>query len=363
MDARFQAFGRLAALAVVLSAAAPAAAADAPAAGPAVFFLYAQDQADQARAVVEVVASRLGELAVAFRELSVDRLAASSREQLDAAAAIAASSDTVAVFWCDLSSDRDALLHLTDGRGTRLLVRKLEIADVRSRAESIAIVVEGSVRALLAGGTIGVAVPERENSAPSAAAPPPVPAPSAPEKAPRAAPDRLAMRLAYAVRSRFADTIFNHGLHLGVDFRFARFLTAGAAYTLSAPIEGNGELADVRITSHELSIGLGVDFRVGRLSVGAAVAVLLDFAEADVSDTAADIEEAADKNDVIVALAPSGRASFAATERISVFAEIGVALLANAKRYTARRGETRETLVDTWPAQPVVRLGFAVWLF
>jgi hypothetical protein len=171
------------------------------------------------------------------------------------------------------------------------------------------------------------------------------------------------MRLAYAVRSRSADTIFNHGLHLGIYFRFARFLTADAAYTLSAPIEGNGELADVRITSHELSLGLGVDFRIGRLSVGAAVAVLLDFAEADVSDTAADIEESADKNDVIVAFAPSGRASFAATERISVFAEIGVALLANAKRYTARRGETREMLVDAWPAQPVVRLGFAVWLF
>jgi len=354
MIARCHVFGRLAALAAALLAAAPAPAQEAPAAAPAVIFLFAQDQAEQARAVSDVVASQLGELAVTFREVGVERLASSAREQLDAAAEVAASAETIAVFWCDLSSDRDTLLHLTDGRGSRLLVRRLEIADVRSRAESIAIVVQSSVRALLAGGTIGIAVPERAKPAPA----PPAPAPTAP----RPVPDRLALRLAYNVASRSAGTIFNHGLHLGVECRFARFLSAFAAYTLSAPVEGNGELADVRITSHRLALGLGADLRIGRLSLGAAAAFELDFAEADVSDVGTNMDVVADTSDVVVAFAPSVRAAFAATERLSVFAEIGVEVLANAKRYTARTGETREILVDTWPAQPFVRLGFVVWL-
>jgi hypothetical protein len=354
MIARHHALGRLAALAAVLAAvSSPARAAEGTA--PAVIFLYAQDQAEQARAVSGVVASQLGELAVTFREVSVERLASSSREQLDAAASVAASAETIAVFWCDLSTDRDALLHLTDGRGSRLLVRRLEIADVRSRAESIAIVVQSSVRALLGGGTIGIAVPERPKPEPPPAKPPPPPV--------RNAPERLALKLAYNVASRSAETIFNHGLYLGVECRFARFLSAVAAYTLSTPIEGNGELADVRITSHRLSFGLGADYRVGRLSVGAAAAFELDFAEADVSDVAAGLDAAADTTDVVVAFAPSARVAFAATERFSVFAEIGVELLANAKRYTARRGGTRDVLVDTWPTQPFVRLGFVVWLF
>ena len=355
MIARCHVFGRLAALAAALLAAAPAPAQEAPAAAPAVIFLFAQDQAEQARAVSDVVASQLGELAVTFREVGVERLASSAREQLDAAAEVAASAETIAVFWCDLSSDRDTLLHLTDGRGSRLLVRRLEIADVRSRAESIAIVVQSSVRALLAGGTIGIAVPERAKPAPA----PPAPAPTAP----RPVPDRLALRLAYNVASRSAGTIFNHGLHLGVECRFARFLTALAAYTLSAPIESDGELADVRLTSHRLSIGLGGELRFDRLSIGAAAALELDFAAADVSDVAPGLDTADDTTDVIVAFAPSLVAAFAATERISVFAEIGVSLLMNAKRYTARQGETREVLVKTWPAQPFIRLGFAAWLF
>lgn len=354
MTRRCPAFGRLAALAALLAASCPApAAADA---APAVIFLYAQDQAEQARAVSDVVATQIGELAVTFREVSVERLASSSREQLDVAADVAASAATIAVFWCDLSSDRDALLHLTDGRGSRLLVRRLEIADVRSRAESIAIVVQSSVRALLAGGTIGVAAPEPVK-------PTPHPAATQPPPATRPAPDRLALKLAYTVASRSADTIFNHGLHLGVECRFARFLAAFAAYTLSAPIEGSGELADARVTSHRLAVGLGADYRRGRLAVGAAAAFGLDFAAADVSDVAADLDVTADTTDVIAAFVPSARVAFAATERVSVFAEIGVEVLANAKRYTARRGETREILVDSWPAQPFVRLGFVVWLF
>jgi hypothetical protein len=296
---------------------------------------------------------------VTFHEVGVERLASSSREQLDAAAAAGASGDTIAVFWCDLSSDRDAILHLTDGRGSRLLVRKLEIADVRSRAESIAIVVQSSVRALLAGGTIGVAVPEPAKPEKPAVQPPPPP----PPPPPRAAPDRLALKLAYSVATRSADTIFNHGLFIAVECRFARYLSALVAYTLSAPVEGGGELADVRVTSHRLALGLGADFRVGRLSTGAAVAFVLDFAAAEVSNLADGMDGVTDTSDVVAAFAPSVRAAYAATERFSVFAEIGVEVLANAKRYTARRGGTREILVDTWPAQPFVRLGFVVWLF
>jgi len=358
MTRRCEAIGLFAALAAFLAAALPTSAAEN--AAPAVIFLYAADQAGQARAVSDVVSSQLGDLAVTFREVSVEKLATTAREQLDTAAAIAVSADTLAVFWCDLSSDRDAFLHLTDGRGSRLLVRRLEIADVRSRAESIAIVVQSSVRALLAGGTIGVAVPERAKPAPPPAASPPA---SPPPPAVHAPPDTLAMKLAYAVASRSADTIFNHGLYLGVECRFARFLTASAAYTLSAPIESDGDLADVRLTSHRLSVGVGGELRIDRLSIGAAAALELDFAEADVSEVAPGLNVAADTTDVIVAFAPSIKAAFAATERFSVFAEIGVAVLANPKRYTARHGETREVLVEAWPAQPFVRLGFAAWLF
>jgi hypothetical protein len=353
MVPRLETFCRFAALAALLAPAPPASAAED--ASPAVIFLYPADQAAQARAVSDVVSSQLGDLAVSFREVSVDRLATTSREQLDAAAAIAGAADTVAVFWCDLSSDRDALLHLTDGRGSRLLVRKLEIADARSRAESISIVVLNSVRALLAGGTIGVAVPSPARPAPPAAKPPP---PVVHER-----PDTLAMQVAYAVAARSADTPFNHGLHLGVECRFARFFDAFAAYTLSAPIESDGVLADMRLTSHRLSLGLGGGLRFDRLSIGAAAALELDFAAADVSDVAQGLSIATDTTDVIVAFAPSFKAAFAATERISVFAEIGVSLLVNAKRYTARHDQTREVLVETWPAQPFLRFGFAAWLF
>jgi len=350
MIARRHAIPGLTALAAALLAVHPARAAEG--APPAVIFLYAQDQADQARAVFDVVSSQLEELAVAFREVGVERFATSAREQLDAVAAIAASAETIAVFWCDLSSDRDALLHLTDGRGSRLLVRRLEIADVHSRAESIAIVVQSSVRALLAGGTIGVAVPERAKPAP------PRPAPPA-----RPAPDRLAMKVAYAVTFRSADNLFNHGLFLGLECRFAPFLSAFAAYTISAPVEGSGELADARVSSHRLSLGVGLGYSFGRLSIGAATSLDLDFAAVEVTDVAPGLTAVDDDMDVIVAFTPSVRVAFAATERISVFAEIGAAVPANAKRYTARSGETREVLVEAWPVQPVLRVGFAAWLF
>jgi hypothetical protein len=169
--------------------------------------------------------------------------------------------------------------------------------------------------------------------------------------------------VAYAVASRSYETLFNHGLHLGLACRFARSFDASAAYTLSAPIQGRGELADVRLTSHRLALGLGGDLRFGRLSIGAAVALELDFVAAEVTDVAPDLARADDTTNVVLAVAPAGRIAFAATERISALAEIGVSLHANAKRYTARRGGSREVIVDAWPAQPFVRLGFAVWLF
>jgi hypothetical protein len=351
---------------VALSAAAPSAWADDPAPAtaqeprPAVIFIFDDSQAEQAAAISEVVAGRLNELEIEFRAERVAQLAPTARAQLDAAAAIAAAGETVAVFWCDLAPGSDALLHLTDGRGSRLLVRRLEPADLRGQAESVAIVVDGAVRALLAGGTIGVAVPPP--------APPPAPAqapaPAPPPAPPPSATDRfeLGLSAAYAPAFRSPETIVSHGLFVGVDWRFSRFFSGFAAYTLSSPIEGKGELADLRITENRLSFGLAGQLETGRWAFGASLGLTLAFTALDVSGVGPGLSTVDDRSDIIVAIAPSLRAAYAAARRLTAFVDVGVDLCLNPVRYTARLGGEREVIADVWPVQPFVRLGFVVWL-
>ncbi len=211
-------------------------------------------------------------------------LEASLREQIAAAAVLARSRGAGAIVWF-VAAEREVVVHVMEPGASRVLVRRVsaEEAGARGRSamlEAAAVVVRGALRALSAGGEIGVVVtaaPERSEP-PARPLPPPVvvaPAPAVPPLpvVPPAAGATFALEVSGQVA---ADGAVQHaGLGARLERRFGRLAIGLGGATGPAAGRDDGRTV-VELARHHAAAAAGYALTEGdvRLSLGLAGGVV-----------------------------------------------------------------------------------------
>ncbi len=310
------------------------------------------EEGAETREFIEAVEGQLSDLQVTFAVEWVEKISTDLPEQIEAAGQLAARTDAVAVFWCDLNRQDQLYLYLSDGGHGRVLVRKLAIRDEAGDPfETLAIIVRAAVDALLSGGEIGVAVE----------LPPPTPAPIEIEKkileppppkdrlqethkptpAPRAA--HIGLAVAYSLSGYSSKRRVVNGLDLGFSVIFAKGWIIFADYVFRGPIKADATVVDasgdegtvaIDIQSHPITIGLGYGGEIDRFRLGGALALTGDFVSQDTRAVAGgDVMKP--NNPVVFSVAPLLDAAFSPRSHIAIYVMAGVDILLNNIRYVA----------------------------
>ncbi len=212
-------------------------------------------------------------------------LEGSLREQIVAAADLARSRGARAIVWF-VAADREVVVHVMEPGASRVLVRRVaaEEAGARGRSamlEASAVVVRGALRALSAGGEIGVVVtaaPERSEP-PARPSPPPPVVPPLPAVPPPVVPPPAPARAAWALEASgqlVADGAVQHaGLGARLERRFGR-LSLGV-FGATGPAAGRDDgRSVVELARHQGAGVAGFALVEGdlRLSLGLAGGVV-----------------------------------------------------------------------------------------
>ncbi len=340
-----------------------------------VAMLVPADQEDQLGQIVHAVDSQLSDCNVALRLMRVQNLGETLETQVAVAERVSLETGALAVFWCDLVTNGEMYLYLSEEAGKRILVRKLEKTEERGRAEGLAIIVRSSVLALMQGGKIGVeveqaVVPQKTDQHETAR-----PTPNPPSKSPRVIEERVspatgstrfALQVAYAFQSVSEDHYAQHGLDLAIDVRVHPHLSLLAGYTIFGAAEKNVDSVDVRFYRHPARLGVRAHIDLGAVELGGALALLADFATQKISVSRIDptqMDIASDKNDLFFSLLPSLEIIVPIIDRMSFFFAAAAEVQLNSRRYVAEMSGQKRVLLDSWPVQPWIVAGLWAKLF
>jgi hypothetical protein len=294
-----------------------------------------------ARRTAEAVAAQLADLPVSFDVEWVDDLEPSMRSQVGAAREVSARLGSTAVFWVDLSLPEQLFLYIAEAEGGRILVRSIrsEGEDLEARLETVAVIIRGAVKAILAGGKIGVEAP-----------PPPPPAPPEPTRA-------LDVFGAYVLTLYSSEVMLLHGARLGLSARLSGWARAFLAYRLQLPLEVKDRYVELDLSPHPLELGLIGRFRFGDWFVDAGAGLLVDVVTVDV--TALD--------DNVLTRSVSHRWLFGASpliafgrslgRTVSLSLAVSADVMFNEKWYAVQTPDGPKTVLRPWRVRPVFHLG------
>ncbi len=200
------------------------------------------------------------------------------RAQMDWATERAASQHARGVFWVDVDASGDTLLFLLEPEGNRLLLRRIKHEKGEAReavTEEVANVAHGIIEALAEGRHVGmtdVALPAMK-PAPIAEAPKPRPRPT-PMPAPR--PLRFALEAGWTGETWGTRAPWVNGTTIGGRATLAEHFVVRARYTFFFPATVEDPSATIRLTRHALDLDTGYEMRIGALSFGTEIGVVLD---------------------------------------------------------------------------------------
>lgn len=226
---------------------------------PIVFVLPLDVDATAADAALRTIRAHTVDVGAPFVIERIPTMPAGNRQQIRQAMELARRHGARGVFWLDLAADDDILLYLHEPEGVDTLMRRLPRSEASDAAtlESLGLVVSSISTALVAGGEIGMTVVEVDVE-PEEPEPPP-PAPSVrrtrPEPPRKKRPWPLVrLTAAYVGNSFGKELVWQHGLHLALDFRPVRRMVIGASYDVMFPSTVKHELVEVELRRHPIGI-------------------------------------------------------------------------------------------------------------
>jgi hypothetical protein len=260
----------------------------------------------------------------------------------------------------------DVIVHVTDARGSRVLVRRVESADgamaESAASEAAAVIVRTAIRGLAAGGEIGIEVKPEPTT--------PAPAPTTPahdeEELGGVRPLRPSATIGWTSVYDGESSTGHHGVsaRLGVaggPWRFAVALTHRPSESLES------QMATIDVERQTLGVALGLDVAGGaqhgravRWRVGADLLVAMTRFGRTTTSTGILVEPTADRATWSPTAAPSIRISRRIARGAWIELALGADLVAKAPEFGVSTPTGFATIGSLWPVEPHAGLGVVV---
>lgn len=331
---------RALAVATLIAATAVVARAGAEEATPVIMMAPTADQ-DLPRRAAEAVASQLADLPVSFDVEWVADVPLDLRAQVDAARKVAARRDATAVFWIDLTLPEQLFLYFAEPEGGRILVRTIrsEGEGMEARLETVAVIIRGAVKAILAGGKIGVEAPPEEPPEPTG---------------PRGVLDVF---LAYALTLYSSEAPTLHGARLGLSTRLKGWARIHLAYRLQVPVSVEGEYVGLTVSPHPIELGLTGRFRLGDWYLDAGVGLMVDVVTIDVTALEDDVLARSIDHRWLFGATPSLAFGRNLGRVAAIYLAVSADVMFNEQWYAVETPEGTQTVLEPWNVRPVFQLG------
>jgi hypothetical protein len=361
-----------------------------------VVMLAARNQANASKELHQAVSGQLSDASVALELHWVSRFAARPPAQLAQARKIAKGRRIVVVFWCDLSAKGEIFLYLVEPGKGRLIMRSVAQAGGGGRAESVAIIVGMSVRAILGslrrprprprprdcprGARRSRSVASVHGSRPGeiSAQRPVMPLtadnPLFAEAArlkmdrPPRAPHWLTLEMGYALdfygKKQMASGATyppSHGASIGLTARFAKRWGAFVSFRVIEPIKAKGDTVHTSLQRYPLSTGARIRFRLGRwVELGGALSFTFDYVAVD-TKAPEGWTALANQNELHYLIGGEVRLAFLVVDRLRILFVLGAEVGLNPIMRTIEQGDAGQPIIiDPWPVQPYFRLGISL---
>ncbi len=359
-----------------------------PAAKRSVVMLAARNQAAASKELHQAVSGQVSDASVSLELRWVHRFAASPGAQLAQARTISRGRKVVVVFWCDLSAKGEIFLYLVEPEKGRLIVRSVARAGGGGLAESVAIIVGMSVRAVLSSlprprprsavrvrGSRPVPVPgSARRPAMSLTADNPLFAEAARLKRnlPSRGPRWLVLEMKYALdfygkRQMAAGLTYpmSHGVSIGLAARFATRWSAFLSFRVVGPVKANGDPVLISFQRYPVSTGARIRFRLGRwVELGGALAFIFDYVAVDTQAPDGWDYDLEFRNKLHSLIGGEIRLSFLVLDRLRIIMALGAEVRLNADPPEILNGDEEQSIIlDPWPVQPYFRFGISLDLY
>lgn len=323
--------------------------------------LVPQDRAPEYDGAVEALRSQLVDLPVDLRVEAVTSLGGELPSQVATARLVARSTGAAIVFWCDLEPPAQVAFYVVESDAAGPVVRDVQGAGPSARLETLALIVRGSVRAVLSGEDLRAPPPSEPEAGGDLERTIEIPVPGAPASREQ---DRgwLELELAYAFEPYSTADPATHavdfGLVLGLHERWALFADYRHVFTA---ISAETRNVSTRARRHPLSLGARFRHPFGRWVVGADLSATLDYVSRETF--APSLEVNPDQSDFVFSVSPLLRVSVLLVRRLRLFLSAGAEIFFNDRTYGVLGETRREVLLDPWPVRPRLQLGVAAELF
>ena len=310
-------------------------------AAPPPVVVIAQRNADPlTERALDAIGAGLVDLPVTFLPQRLDGWDDAIANRVERAREIAAATRAVAVIWLDLAAPQHVFLFITDPTGGRILVRNVraDTQDTEAQLETLALIVRGSVKGLLAGGLIGVEPP--------------------PEWADQGRGlERFGVSLGYALQLYAPTEPVVHGARIELSFGLARWLYLFAAYRLNLPVKAQSRDVAVDLWTHPFELGLYGRARFSKWALDVGASAIIDVVTFDVVSRDVAIDAVEPKDEITAGLCPFLRISRVLRPVVAVYFSFGLDIEAYNDRYVvALDGESR-TVLAPWRVRPMFELG------
>jgi hypothetical protein len=339
---------------------------------PSVVMIVDSGSEEASSTIVQAVESQLADIDVVFSLEAVDEIAQNLNVQLDVVAKVAHRRNALVVIWCDLVGSNKVLLYLSETKGDRVLVRKIEESEQGGRAEALAVIVRSSVNAILKGGEIGVKVEPKAGVLPE----------SLPKSKPEGDEHKVAktgeeedeprphrvetrkfwIRAAYALYMHSEKQIANHGADVGLGISLKSSWSVIVGYRILSRIEeGRSNIGTMRLARHPLCLGIAWEYDVGGLVLQPSLSLTMDFASFEMKRLFAGMEIVDDTSDILFSVLPAFKIEYWVTSRLGLFLCVAAEISLNSIHYvTVDANHEKTVLLDSWPVQPWFFAGFSV---
>ena len=323
---------------------------------PAVVLILPEQTDDVTYRAADAIASQLADLPVAFLGEHVEGWEADLPSRVHRARTLAADHGAITAFWIDLYEGKQVFLFIAAPDGGRMLVRNIQYSGEGTEAylETIAVIVRSAVKAILAGGEIGVTAPPPPP--PTPATPPPVEAP--PEPPPREpGPERLLFSAAYAAQLYSPELSVIHGARFEAALRVANRIHVFFAYRLQFPGAIASSNLNVYIRPHPIELGLFARWRPDEWRVVAGAAAVIDIVTFDSASSSDRIAAITPDTEVGFLLSPSVSVGRTVGRGACVTAAVDLDISLKSQKYVLKNDNENTDITAPWPVRPMFRLG------
>lgn len=301
-------------------------------------------------ALVKALNTQLGDLPITLVIERVAEMPTSLPAQVTMADEVRARLRAPWVYWVDASTPSQVFVSLSEPGGARLLARGIEASGDAERAEAVAVILHGLVRAQLHGGHIGIATPDGSLTA--------EPAPAAARNRP---PAWLSLRLAYSVDLFAATALLVHGLDTGLELAVTPQWGVSLGYRFFAAAKVATQGVSVAVQRHPVEVGLRYQAPFGTWRLGGGIFAGLDFLtrEAQVTSVSGLVPRD-DRGKWVTSGSLLLRADWAPVPSTRVFVALGGEVLGTTITYSAEIAGQAVDVLSTWRVRARFLAGICV---